>query len=170
MVMRVMAAGERRAPHRPPSRIASLRGQVLRRGDGVDDTSWEEWRAGIREMRHVAGRLVVFTYDPGRVDELGMSDHSFPIRREPTPPKAARVDEPLHGPAGVDHPIRTASPGRPDRRDRGRRLAARTPLRRYTEGRTSCTSWRTAPRISSWRRSWAGRRNRPDAQDSTSRD
>jgi SAM-dependent methyltransferase len=30
----------------------------------LSDHHWRDWRAGYREMRRVAGRIVIFTYDP----------------------------------------------------------------------------------------------------------
>lgn len=39
---------------------------------------WPDWRRGIDEMRRVADRLVIFTFEPRELDRLWLADSYFP--------------------------------------------------------------------------------------------
>lgn len=39
---------------------------------------WANWRIGIQEMRRVAGRIVIFTFEPGDVGRFWLTDAYFP--------------------------------------------------------------------------------------------
>jgi SAM-dependent methyltransferase len=39
---------------------------------------WTDWRRGLDEMRRVADRLVVFTFEPGDLGNFWLTDTSFP--------------------------------------------------------------------------------------------
>jgi SAM-dependent methyltransferase len=55
------------------------------RGDSFDAAlalltlhHWTDWRCGLDELRRVAGRLVVFTFEPGEVGNFWLTDAYFP--------------------------------------------------------------------------------------------
>src|SRR5580765_2874253 len=39
---------------------------------------WTDWRRGLGEMRRVANRLVVFTFEPGELGNFWLTDTYFP--------------------------------------------------------------------------------------------
>ena len=57
---------------------------------------WTDWRRGVDEMRRVANRFVAFTFEPGDVGNLWLTDDYFPevvgfdLRRAPSVTDLAR--------------------------------------------------------------------------------
>jgi ubiquinone/menaquinone biosynthesis C-methylase UbiE len=39
---------------------------------------WVDWRLGLAEMKRVAGRVVLFTFDPSALDEFWLTETYFP--------------------------------------------------------------------------------------------
>jgi len=56
---------------------------------------WADWRRGIDEMRRVAGRVVLFTFEPGEMGNFWLTETYFPeiveLDRERCPPVADLV-------------------------------------------------------------------------------
>ena len=50
---------------------------------------WSDWRRGVDEMRRVAGRVVIFTFEPGEIERFWLIEAYFPeivaIDQERTP-------------------------------------------------------------------------------------